>query len=349
MTIQKLLPVSDYFSGTSTLQFSPETQQWTKPMAQPQLGWTKAAGNPNVDIAVADVTPGWHPQTQKVIAIGAQVRYSQKGHQLDDQKRAHQTAYAVFDPKTKKWTSWKVLKMPSDEKYDFARNACSQWLVEPDGTLLIPFYHSSSSKTPHSVTVVQCTFDGVEIRFKKAGNELKLNITRGLVEPSLVKFQNRYFLTIRNDKKGYVTSSKDGLNFSPIQPWTFDDKKELGSYNTQQHWLAHSDGLFLVYTRRGAKNNHIMRHRAPLFIAQVDPCQLTILRKTEKILIPENGATLGNFGATNVSLDESWVTVGERRSYRGIPKEQRKSNSVHIAKIKWSKPNRRQTHQQKIE
>jgi hypothetical protein len=31
-----------------------------------------------------------------------------------------------------------------------------------------------------------------------------------------------------------------------------DDGAELGSYNTQQHWLSHGDGLFLMYTRRGA-------------------------------------------------------------------------------------------------
>lgn len=41
-----------------------------------------------------------------------------------------------------------------------------------------------------------------------------------------------------------------------------DDGKELGSYNTQRHWLAHSVGPFLVYTRRGADNDHILRHRA---------------------------------------------------------------------------------------
>ena len=38
--------------------------------------------------AVADVTPGWHRQTGKLIAIGAQVRYSKKGEQLEDVRRA---------------------------------------------------------------------------------------------------------------------------------------------------------------------------------------------------------------------------------------------------------------------
>ncbi len=338
MTFQKLLPVSDYFSGMSTMQYSPGTNSWSKLITPPELGWVKSAGD--VDVAVADVTPAWHSGHQKVIAIGAQVRYNKKGHQLDDKTRAHQTAYAVYDPKTKKWTPWKRLQMPADKKFDFARSACAQWLVEPDGTLLLPFYFGSNSKDPFSVTVVRCTFDGTDIKFKTQGNELKLNVVRGLVEPSLIKFQNRYYLTLRNDLKGYVSSSDDGMNFSPIKPWTFDDGKELGSYNTQQHWISHSDGLFLVYTRRGANNDHIMRHRAPLFMAQVDPVKLTVLRETEKIVVPENGATIGNFGAADISQGESWVTVAERRNYKKIPKDKWKSNFLYVAKIKWSKPNK---------
>lgn len=70
----------------------------------------------------------------------------------------------------------------------------------------------------------------------------------------------------------------------------WDDGTDLGSYNTQQHWVAHSEGLFLVYTRRGANNGHVMRHRAPLFIAQVDPVKLHVLRSTERELMPNRGA-----------------------------------------------------------
>ncbi|MFK7779169.1 MAG: hypothetical protein QM501_13770, partial [Gimesia sp.] len=174
MTLQKMLPVSDYFSGMSIMQYSSKSQEWSKPVAPPELGWIKGEGD--VDIAVADVTPVWHPQLQKVIAVGTQIRYSKQGHQLDDKTRSHQTAYAIYDPKTKKWTSWKVLQMPADKTFDYACSACAQWVVEPDGTLLLPFYHGPSSKTPFSVTVVRCTFDGTEIQFKNAGNTLKLNI-----------------------------------------------------------------------------------------------------------------------------------------------------------------------------
>ena len=72
-----------------------------------------------------------------------------------------------------------------------------------------------------------------------------------------------------------------------------DDGAELGSYNTMEHWIAHEKGLFLVYTRRGANNDHIIRNRAPLFMAQVDPERLVVLRATEQALVPERGASLG--------------------------------------------------------
>lgn len=128
--------------------------------------------------------------------------------------------------------------------------ACAQGLVREDGTLLLPFYFGRDAASKASnVTVVQCSFDGREVKYLRHGTELTLNVDRGLVEPSLVGFQGKYYLTIRNDRKGYVTVGDDGLTFKPIKPWTFDDGKELGSYNTQQHCLAHSDGLFLASTQ----------------------------------------------------------------------------------------------------
>src|SRR5690606_4962027 len=131
---------------------------------------------------------------------------------------------------------------------------------------------------------------------------------RGLAEPSLTRFGDRYFLTIRSDEAGYVASSTDGLHFDPVKKWTFDDGSDLGNYNTQQHWVTHSDSLYLVYTRRGANNDHVFRHRAPLFMAKVDPERLCLIRSTERVLVPEKGARLGNFGVVDVSPTVTWVT-----------------------------------------
>ena len=151
-------------------------------------------------------------------------------------------------------------------------------------------------------------------------------------------------LTLRNDIKGYITVSDDGLHFPEPKPWTFDDGAELGSYNTQQHWLAHRDGLFLIYTRRGANNDHVMRHRAPLFIAEVDAVRLTVKRATERILIPELGASYGNFGVCDINEKETWVVETESmRNPKGVIPVDNPWGSkgrVYAARILWNKPNR---------
>ncbi len=89
--------------------------------------------------------------------------------------------------------------------------------------------------------------------------------------------------------------------------------------------------LYLVYTRRGADNDHIMRHRAPLFIAEVDPVKLQIRRSTEQILVPENHATLGNSGVCAISDKEAWITVSEGQVSQG--KREGESNKVILVKV----------------
>jgi hypothetical protein len=337
MTIQKHLTVSDYYSGLSVMTRTSPSGPWTGPVAPPELDWQKLPDG--VTLSVADVTPGWHGPTGKVIAIGCQVRYSPKGEQLEDVPRAHQTVYAVYDPKTTRWTKWQRLELPPGDDFNFARNACAQWLVQPDGTLLVPLYIGINARVPTSVTVAECRFDGTKLTYLRHGNILRLDVPRGYGEPSLIKFQGRYFLTLRNDIKGYVTVSDDGLNFPEPKPWTFDDGAELGSYNTQQHWLAHRDGLFLIYTRRGANNDHIVRNRAPLFMAQVNPETWQVIRRSEKAVVPERGAELGNFGANYVSESESWVTVSEGMFMKDS-KARGAEGATLVARIQWAKPNR---------
>lgn len=335
ITLQKHLRTSDHYSGMSLLSSNDLGKTWAGPRPVAELDWTHEPGG--VDVAVADVTPMFHPRSGKVLAVGAQVRYSPKGEQLEDRPRSNQTAYAVFDPKSGRWTPWRRVEMPADESFNFARSACAQFVVEPDGSVLLPFYVAESADVPYRVTVVRCAFDGDALTYREHGDILALDVARGFYEPSLVRLGDRYFLTIRNDLKGYVTSSGDGLHFRPAKAWTFDDGEDLGSYNTQQHWLSHGHGLFLVYTRRGAGNDHIPRHRAPLFIAQVDPERLRVIRATERVLVPERGAELGNFGASSITDRESWVTVAEgvwdddarRRGAKG---------AVFSARILWGEP-----------
>ena len=338
MTIQKHLVVSDYYSGMCYMRSDDLGRTWRGPTEIPELAWQQNADG--TTISVADVTPGWHANTRKLIAIGTKVRYSKTGAQLMDEPRSHEAAYAMFDPPTKRWTPWKMLAMPNASSTFFlVCPGCVQWLVKPDGTILLPIYFRGPTGKDYSVTVLECVFDGTTLTYLRHGDELALQGGRGLCEPSLALVRGRYYLTVRNDARGYVTTSEDGLHFAPIRPWAFDDGQELGSYNTQQHWLTHGDGLFLAYTRRGANNDHIARNRAPLFLAQVDPERLQVVRTTEQVLIPERGVMLGNFGAAAITREESWVTdaefiVGDQPHPKGA------DGAVWAARVLWSQPNR---------
>jgi hypothetical protein len=340
LTLQKHLGTSDHYSGLHYMTTGDLGQTWTKPVLPKQLEWQQ--GSDGETIGVCDVTPGWHRRSERVLAIGVQLRYNQAGVQLMDKPRSYDAAYTIYDPKTDEWTVWKTLGMPmgDDGRFHHLAPGCVQWLVQDDGSILLPLYYQGPQGGPYSVTVVHASFDGVTMKYLTHGDELHLNQVRGLVEPSLTRFQGKYYLTLRNDNRGYVTSSDDGLHFDAIKPWTFDDGDDLGSYNTQQHWVTHSNGLFLAYTRRGAGNDHIMRNRAPLFVAQVDAERLTVLRDTEKVLMPERGVMLGNFGVATINQHESWVTDSEFIADGKL--HQRGANgSTFIARLKWNQPNLR--------
>src|SRR5690242_16063227 len=107
MAVQQHLHTSDHYSGMSILRSDDWGKSWSGPTPQPELGWTPQIDGAN--LAVCDVTPGWHEQSKRYLAVGAQVRYSRKGEQLDDLYRANQTAYAIFDPKSCQWSRWKII------------------------------------------------------------------------------------------------------------------------------------------------------------------------------------------------------------------------------------------------
>ncbi len=340
LTLQKHLGASDHYSGLYYMTSKDLGHTWTKPIPPQQLEWR--TGEDGETIGVCDVTPSWHAQSKRILAIGTQLRYNEAGVQLLDKPRSYDAVYAVFDPKAGVWTPWQTLALPlgNDGQFHHVAPGCVQWLVQDDGSILLPLYYQGPQEGPYSSTVIHASFDGVTMKYVTHGNELHLSQVRGLVEPSLTRFQGRYYLTLRNDIRGYVTSSDDGLHFDAIKPWTFDDGTELGSYNTQQHWVTHNDGLFLSYTRRGADNDHIVRNRAPLFIARVDVDQMTVLRSTEKVLIPERGVMLGNFGVAAINEHESWVTDSEFMT-DGKSHPRGADGSTFVARIKWSQPSRR--------
>ena len=46
-------------------------------------------------------------------------------------------------------------------------------------------------------------------------------------------------------------------------------------------------------------------------MAQFDPYRTHVIRSTERVVVPERGARLGNFGVTRINDNESWLTVAE--------------------------------------
>ena len=342
LTMQKLLLTgSDVFYELNETRSEDQGRTWS-----PVIPHEKTLGRRSLPddqiLGVCDFTPKWHAASGKLLGTGHTVLY-QDNKVVANRPRA--TAYAVYDAATRQWSAWDTLKMPDDPKFYNSGAGCVQRVDLENGDILLPVYFKAEADKFYRVTVLRCGFDGRTLSFKEQGNELALEDGRGIYEPSLIRFQGRFFLTLRNDNAAYVAVSEDGLNFGPVQPWRFDDGSELGSYNTQQHWVAQGDrSLWLAYTRRGAHNDHVVRHRAPLFLGRVDPETLTVVRSTETILVPERGARLGNFAVCEVSEEETWVTVSEwmqtHSPHHIIPPDNAfgADNRVYAARLRWRAP-----------
>ena len=219
-----------------------------------------------------------------------------------------------WNPAKNDFDPWEAVNLPPEPELGIYYNA--QFHEQPDGTILLPGYYRGALKPGEDpkhirVTVLRFSFDGKKLTLLEHGNILAVDTNRGLAEPSLIAFGGKFFLTIRHDLRGYVARSDDGLQFSEPTPWRFDDGEDLGNYNTQQKWLKHRDTLYLVYNRKSELNDGVFRSRAPLFMAEVDPATLRVIRQTERIVFPQNGARMGNFNLVNVSDDEVWITSGE--------------------------------------
>lgn len=342
LTMQKLLLTgSDVFFALNEMRTDDLGRTWSGPVEHAAtLGRRSEPGG--IIVATCDFTPKWHTKSGKLLGTGQTVRYH---NDKVIEERDRETSYSVYDPQSRTWAPWKSLDMPDPMKFQSAGAGSVQRLDLPDGDILLPIYFKNKEQAQYRTTVLRCSFDGTKLSYSEHGNEMTVPIGRGLYEPSLTQFQGRYYLTLRNDSAGYVAVSQDGLHFETPQKWLWDNGEELGNYNTQQHWVTHSDSLYLVYTRRGANNDHVFRHRAPLFIAQVDPKSQRVLRSTERVLVPERGARLGNFAVTEVNERETWVTVAEWMQTKGpnivIPPDNKygADNSVYVARIRWTEPN----------
>jgi sugar phosphate isomerase/epimerase len=339
MTLQEI-GGSDYFGPVHWSLSDDLGKTWSEPEPIAALGRDPVEGHPGLLAGVCDVTPQFHPQTGTVLALGHVVFYRGPRFSRGDQL-ARYPVYAVRR-RDGSWSERKILKWDDPRGGHIYTNNCGQRVVMPNGDIMMSFTFGPEA-TNRMVAGVRCSFDGEELKVLEVGPPLDNKVGRGLLEPSLTKFRDRFYLTIRaEDGRGYVAVSDDGLNYRRKTAWAWDDGQPIAMSTTQQHWLTHSEGLFLVYTRKDASNTNVIRWRSPLWVARVDTERLCLVRSTEQTVLPLVGdgvknpdevALMGNFNVTNVSPHESWVTVGE-----WMPRRDAKGDLL-LSRIRWSRPN----------
>lgn len=335
MTLQPIMG-SDYFGPVHWTTSDDLGRTWSEYRPAPPLGWEPLPDGGGHE-GVCDVVPEFHAATGAVLALGHNVFY--KGTKFDPKQPRRCPVYAAW--KDGAWSERRRLAWDDPRASHIHSNGCGQRVDLPDGDVMMSFTFGAEGK-PRCVCGVRCSFDGDRLTVLKTGNALVNPVKRGLLEPSLVRFQGRFYLTLRaEDERGYVAVSDDGLDYAPQRAWAWDDGEPLTMSTTQQHWLARPDALYLVYTRKDASNANVMRWRAPLFLAQVDTRTLRLLRRTERVVLPLVGdgvrepdqvPIMGNFHVTNAAADESWVTVGSWRPKGGL------RGDLLMARIRWAKP-----------
>ncbi len=324
-----------------SLETTDGAKTWSTPQRIESLG--RKMSPLGVEMVMGDLCPQWHPVTRKVLVTGKTFgfRKDAKPSEAKDDRAYERVAYTTYSPDKNEWSGLKIMTMPEKDHAGhpiIEPNAgCNQRFDLPNGEVLLPVRYRADPKLRTYTTIVaRCTFDGETLTYREHGSELTTAVMRGLYEPSVIAFKGRYFLTMRGEKTGYVARGIDGINYEPSIEWKFDDGKPVGTYCTQQHWITHGDALYLIYTRKGASNDHVFRHRAPIFIAQVDPEKLHVIRATEQILMPETGVDLGGgYAPVDVNEKETWVISTEM----AFPKNrQGENNRILLAKIIWNQP-----------
>ena len=329
MTLQTI-GASDYF-GDVQYTFSDiesKCENWTKLNSIPGFEHKQLKNREDVSEGICDVVPDYHEMSGSILAMGCNNYY--RDGKLYEPSNGFPSGeksclkrfpvYSVMNSKGKWITQRKKLEFPGFDDCSIYVSNCSQRIVLENGQIILPFTFGYFERDDRLVTTLLCDFNGKELSILKRGNILELPVERGLLEPSIVFYRNKFFLTLRaEDDHGYLSASSDGLNWEPIQQWRWEDGTKLTMSTTQQHWLKLGGKLYLTYTRKDCKNDKVFRWRSPLFIAEFDMEKLCLKKDTEQIVFPmrphsenpESIGSMGNFHPLALSKTEAIVTVGE--------------------------------------
>ncbi|MCC6423938.1 MAG: exo-alpha-sialidase [Phycisphaerales bacterium] len=220
-------------------------------------------------------------------------------------------AFAWWDDARGDFEPWKKFDAPqirTSEKYAhvFGMDQCCE---RADGSILMPMTEARADRSCGVGTMIVELGSGSPVVTKVGGV-----FGEKFAEPSIVEFDGRYLMTIRSearDGRMYRAASRDGLQWTDLAAWSWDDGSPVETANTQQHWMRLGGALYLVYTRKSELNNGVFRFRAPLYMAQVDPNRMQLIRSTEQIVFEEKGARMGNFSICSISENEAWIVTGE--------------------------------------
>ncbi|MCA9085870.1 MAG: exo-alpha-sialidase, partial [Planctomycetaceae bacterium] len=221
MTLQEI-GGSDYFGPVHFVVSRDFGQTWSEPEPIPGLGRDPVPGRSDgLMAAVCDVTPQYHPQTKTVIALGHVVFY--KGEYFARKEQLGRYPVYVTRSADGTWSERKILAWDDPRGKHIYTNNCGQRIVMPSGDVQMSFTFGPEP-TNRMVSGVHATFDGEILKVREVGPPLTNDKGRGLLEPSVTKFADRFWVTIRaEDNRGYVSVSEDGLHWEKIRPWSWDD------------------------------------------------------------------------------------------------------------------------------
>ncbi|MBO5237160.1 MAG: polysaccharide deacetylase family protein [Lachnospiraceae bacterium] len=275
----------------------------------------------NLRSVCCDMTPMYHHKTNKFLVTGHLTSYQVDNNRPLRERIERPTPYAVYDMERGCFGEVQYIQLPETSTYYATGSGCCQCAELDNGDILIPitFQSKDSGEAMHTqVMIVRCSFDGESLCVKEISNTLDVpDEQRGIGECSVVVHEGKYYLTIRGDNHGYVSVNDNGLHFTQPLIWHWDNGEILPTYNTQAHWIRLRGKLYLVYTRKNGTNDHVFRHRAPLYAAEINTDTLSVIASSEFVVVPERGARLGNFGACSIDDNTALVTVTEWMQPKG--------------------------------